>query len=83
MFESTEFINNRKRAIFMASNASLALNSCYFENNGNQRENGGAIQADNNVSLSTYASSFYGTSSCHTMDSSMTLLGKPLSYVIL
>lgn len=61
VFERNKFIKNTNRAIFVASNASLALRSCYFEGNSVQSGyDGGAMYLMSNVFLSINASVFYG-----------------------
>jgi len=60
VFENTRFRSNFERAIYVSSNASLAIKECYFENNGDQRSYGSAIRAETNVFLLIQDSSFYG-----------------------
>lgn len=60
--EKTVFRSNRKRAIFVASNVTLTLKRCRFENNGQHENYGGGVYAQHNVFLVINDSLFYSTS---------------------
>lgn len=73
VFENTIFRSNLKRAIVVSSNTSLALQSCYFENNGDQHSYASAISVEFNVSLWIQDSLFYGTCQLTNKELSLTL----------
>jgi len=75
-FERTIFSGNRKRAIYVASNASLTLSTCYFEDNGDPKNDGGVVFARESALLLINNSFFYSTSNVYSFDCFSTTTSK-------